>query len=607
MMAVANWMVMNSGTVKEAYVLLLAMNSCGLITLICVKSVAGSKNVKVLQGISVQVLSVLIATPIWLTFLGVLRNSWTAYDQGGAYQLQPSLVIGLFDDIFYRQFNTNEIHLGPAANFLTFAGVLWFLCSGSIDDRRFSLALSLSCILALAMVFGVIPPTLITRTPFLRNIVHIDNTFSCVAIICLMILAGFGIKTFWKDCRAPDFRRPYLRMVVLLTLLLALYVGSTQAAQRSTITLFHLGQRVTGSRFFWGYSFTLIVAMVVMPLVGRSAISANRFRAWHIISLLFLFILLHWRHGMHLKTPFDPYVMNPHHRESLIAKSSPALQLIENRSKQPSRSIGLDHNFIAGYGGGVGIEQIDGPDALVNKRYRALMDTAGLKCYGVWRYKVNAEQLGDNLRLFRMLNVGYILDSVAAPAPSIPNLKAVASLDLNIFECEKVWPRAFFTDRLFFYQREKEFIDLLNSGEDLPFAAVQKDDLSLQPALSNVLSSLGRSASGQVMPATDYVLTSNKTSFRIQAPAPGVVVLTEAYVPEDFQVIVNGKRQDYFRVNSAFKGIFLEHEGTYTVSFVYWPKYLTASLWIAATGLVLLIGWLLIISRSGTQEEVVRS
>jgi hypothetical protein len=604
-MVVANWMVMNSGTVKEAYILLLAMNSCGLLTLICVNSVAGSKSVKVLQGICVQILFVLIATPIWLTFLNVLRSSWTAYDRGGAFQLQPSLVIGLFDDIFYRQFNTNELHLDPAANFLTLAGVLWFCISSKrIDNRRFLFALIITCILALATVFGVVPPALIVRVPFLRNIMHIDNTFSCVAIICLMVLAGFGIKTFWNDCQASDFRRLYLRMMLLLTLLLALYFGSTQAGQRSTIAMLHSGQHVTMSRFFWGYSFSLIVAVVVAPLVLRCAISANRWRPWHIIALLFLFLLLHWRHGMYLKTPFDPYVMNPHYRESLIAKSSPALQLIENRPDQPSRAIGLDHNFLAGYGGAVGIEQIDAPDPLVNKYYRPLMDAAGLKCYGAWRYIVNAEELRTNPHLFGMLNVRYILDSVAARIPPTPNLKAVASLDLKVFECQNAWPRAFFTDRLFVYQREKEFIDLLNNGDGLPFAAVQKNDLSLQSALSNLLSNPGRSVAGQVMPATDYSLTSNKTTFRIQAPAPGVVVLTEAYVPDDFQVIVNGKREHYFRVNSAFKGIFLEHGGTYTVSFTFWPKYLTASLWIAAAGLVLLISWLLIISRSGAHELV---
>ncbi len=109
-------------------------------------------------------------------------------------------------------------------------------------------------------------------------------------------------------------------------------------------------------------SFTFLLGLFVLThgcdgcnaFSWRKAVGGNRFRLWHIVSLLFLFIFLHWRHGMHLKTPFDPYVMNPHHRESLIAKSSPTLQLIENRSNQPSRTIGLDHNFFAGYGGAVG-------------------------------------------------------------------------------------------------------------------------------------------------------------------------------------------------------------------------------------------------------------
>ena len=34
LMVLANWTVMNSGTVKEAYILLLAMNLCGALTLL---------------------------------------------------------------------------------------------------------------------------------------------------------------------------------------------------------------------------------------------------------------------------------------------------------------------------------------------------------------------------------------------------------------------------------------------------------------------------------------------------------------------------------------------------------------------------------------------
>ena len=70
-----------------------------------------------------------------------------------------------------------------------------------------------------------------------------------------------------------------------------------------------------------------------------------------------------------------------------------------------------------------------------------------------------------------------------------------------------------------------------------------------------------------------------------------MIVLTEAYVPEDFQVRVNGKPANYFRVNSAFKGLFVQQAGDYVVSFAYWPRYLTLSLWIAGAGSAILLGW----------------
>ena len=123
---------MNSGTVKEAYILLLAMNFCGLLILLFGASTAREKRVKLLQAGLLQVLFVIIATPIWVTFLSALKKSLTAYSGGGVWQLQPSLFIGLFDEIFYRQFSASEIHFDPAANFLTLFGVLWF----SISPRR---------------------------------------------------------------------------------------------------------------------------------------------------------------------------------------------------------------------------------------------------------------------------------------------------------------------------------------------------------------------------------------------------------------------------------------------------------------------------------------
>jgi hypothetical protein len=602
-MVLADWTVLNSGTVKEAYILLLAMNFCGFLTLLLGHSIVGGKGVKFFQAFFAKVLFLAIAMPVWGTFFHTLQNSLTAYDAGGAWQLQPSLIIGLFDDIFYRQFNAGENHLDPSLNFLTLLGVLWFLFSPRrADQRGLARGLSITCILALLFVFGVVPPSLIVRLPFLRNILHIDNTFSCIAIVCLLLVAGFGIKAFWNDCQAVDFKRTYLQVIVLLASLIALYLGTTEAAQRSTIALLHIGEYIPRSNFFWGYSLSLMIAVAVTPWLARWAVVTRRSRASQVFFLALLFVLLHWRHGMHLATPFDAYVMNPQRRVNLVADSSPALKLIKSHAAEPARSAGLDSVFFPGYGGAVGVEQIDGPDPLLNKHYRALMDASGVKLlFGTWRYGVIDEHLQGDLPLFDMLNVRYFLGSVGTKIEPVPSLTKVASLDLDVFESERVWPRAFFTDRLVAYEHEEEFIDLLKKS-DGPFAGIPREELDNQTEPAKLASPSTPSSNRKATPATHYVFTNNTTSFKINAAGPGVIVLTEAYVPEDFQVRLNGKPANYFRVNSAFKGLFVRDAGDYVVSYAYWPRYLTLSLWIAGAGVATLLGWASLLLKASAQH-----
>jgi hypothetical protein len=601
-LVLADWTLMNSGSVKEAYILLLMMNLCGCLTLLLSRPIIGGKKTKFLQAVFASVLFLAIAMPVWSTFFHALKNSLTAYDAGGAYQLQPSLLIGLFDDIFYRQFNKDESHLDPSLNFLILLGVLWFLFSPRRDDQRgLSRGLCITSTLALTFVFGIIPPSLIVRLPFFRNILHIDNTFSYVAIVCLLLLAGFGIKAFWNDCRAVDFKRIYFRVIFFLLALGALYLGTTEAAQRSTITWFHLEEHISKSNFFWGYSLSLMIAMAVTPWLARWAIVTSRLRALQLFLLALLFVFFHWRQGMHLATPFDAYVMNPQRRVNLIANSSPALKLIKANATEPSRTAGLDSAFFPGYGGAVGIEQIDGPDPLLNKRYRALMDAFGIKLlFGSWRYGVTPDRLQDDLPLFDMLNVRYFLGDAGTKIPPIPSLKKLASLDLDVFESERVWPRAFFTDRLLTYEHENEFIDLLKGNDGTPFAGIPKEALKDQTDLTKLAGAFTPARNQKATPATDYVFTNNTTSFKIKAAGPGVIVLTEAYVPEDFQVRLNGKPTDYFRVNSAFKGLFVQGAGEYVVSYAYWPRYLTLSLWIAGIGVATLLGWASLLLKAKT-------
>jgi hypothetical protein len=302
---------------------------------------------------------------------------------------------------------------------------------------------------------------------------------------------------------------------------------------------------------------------------------------------------------MHLATIFDAYVMNPQPRVNLVAHSSPALHLIKSHSTEPSRAAGLGCALFPGYGGAVDVEQIDGPDPLLNKRYRALMDASGVKLlFGAWRYGVIDEHLQGDLPLFDMLNVRYFLGYAGTKLEPAPSLKKIASLDLDVFESDRVWPRAYFTDRLVAYEHETEFTDLLKKSDRTPFAGIPKEELNNRAELAKLTDASMPSSNRKVTPATDYVFTNNTTSFKINAPGPGVIVLTEAYVPEDFQVRLDGKPANYFRVNSAFKGLFVPKTGNYLVSYAYWPRYLTLSLWVAGAGIALFLGWALLLLKA---------
>ena len=58
-----------------------------------------------------------------------------------------------------------------------------------------------------------------------------------------------------------------------------------------------------------------------------------------------------------------------------------------------------------------------------------------------------------------------------------------------------------------------------------------------------------------------------------------------------------------FAVNHAFKGVMVEKPGVYTVTFSYWPRHFTLSLWASGSGLLLLCGWMYYTWQIGTKER----
>ena len=161
------------------------------------------------------------------------------------------------------------------------------------------------------------------------------------------------------------------------------------------------------------------------------------------------------------------------------------------------------------------------------------------------------------------------------------------SADLDIYESETAWPRAFFCSRLWSYGAVDEFMARVKTGPlGQPFAAIQARDLDGVSLPEGVLDA-GGAAPVTAYAATDYRLTNNTTTFRVRSDGPGVVVLTEGFVPEDFRVTLDGRPVDYFRANHAFKGIVIPGAGDHEVRFSYWPKEMNRALAMSAVGILL--------------------
>jgi len=269
---------------------------------------------------------------------------------------------------------------------------------------------------------------------------------------------------------------------------------------------------------------------------------------------------------------------------------------------QPFRAVGFGANLFPGYNAALGIEGIYGADALNNPYYRALTSSFGIAREWDWRLVVREETLEELKSAYDFLNVKYFLASHRDTPGKLYGLQFVGSFDLDVYQSDSVWPRAFFTDTLSLYALPSEFEHFIKTGDGKPFAAIQQSELERTPSLAALI----RDEKGHhVVPASDYQLTGNMTSFKVIAPSAGVVVLTEAYLDRDFHVTLNGESVPYFRVNHAFKGVRVEKPGVYTVTFSYWPQHFTLSLWASGAGLLLLCSWTYYTWQVGTKDKAV--
>jgi hypothetical protein len=573
----AHGCMMTSGTIKEAYMLTLCLDLTGALLVLTAVETWRRRLGKLGAALVAGVVFLLVSAPQWMTFLDALKKSHTSYDVPAAAQLSPWLFIGFFEDLFYRQLRVDEPHYDPSSNFVVLFGLLWVLVNLREIGRQRRLAVVLgAALLPFGLVFGVIPSSWIVKVPFVANIIHIDNTFSCPLLVLTAVIAGFGLALAIRGWRDADWLPKYATFVLLLAGLAWLYFGSTQ--------------QIAKSPFFVGYIPGLFLAMLACPVGIRLAARRGQRGAVAAIGIGALALLL-WRHGQYLSTSFDTYVVNPKIRVD-VAATSPATRFVDARRQEPARTVGTGYILFPGYNQALDWESIYGVEALRNRDLDELATLTPMKKVFDW---VGGPPVQDDIRealpMQDLLNVRYYLAPHLATPRELPGRRLLAALDLDVYESPTAWPRAFFTNALATYAAPADFVRLTLKEGARPFAAVQERDVPHLPAQAEFLSK--NLATRTSVPASGYRLTANTTSFDVTASTPGVIVLSETYYPGDFQVEINDRPTTYFRVNHLFKGIYVDQPGIYHLTFRYWPEHFTLSLWLAAAGVVLaLAAWL---------------
>ncbi len=578
----ANGMLMNSGTAKEAYILLLTLNFAGACTLLLAPLSGRERLIRFALGAWAGIIFLCLGAPVWLTFLDALKEAYTSYNAATAFQVQPSLALGFFDEILLRPFWANETVYNPSANFLYLTGLLGFLVYlRAVTLNRVVLALAVAALVPLSFVFGLVPPLWIIKIPFLGNVAHIDNSFGIGLIQLMIVLAGVGFATAATRLKRPEARTDLSIAGLLLFALVFPYIAFRQTIQRSTYSYLHWPETLPYSSFVWGSLIALLLAAIAFMLIARRLLTRGPSAAKLIFALTCMIVML-WRHGWHTGLGFEGRFVAPAARADFNATSPAIAALRADQKNEPSRAVGFQGNLSPGWNDAYRIEGINGPDALMNKHYRELLEACGF--VRIWDWRIYQEFAGfAPLRPFYdFLNVRHYFDYKSDQGHLGSVLSKVYIGDLDLYRSETTWPRAFFTDRLATYDTANDFAKLIAKGDGRPFAAMQANDPTLRTDIPATLSTR------TVVPARNYHLTTNTTAFDIDASGPGLVALSEAWLPRDFQVTLDDKHVQYLRLNHAFKGVFIPTAGHHHLEFTYRPKRFTLALNLAGLGLSLL-------------------
>jgi hypothetical protein len=573
LLIISNVIILGSGAIKEGGVMCVSLDASGAVMVLLARLGAFSKLCWLGLLTLVGIATVLLSFPIWASFFATLSGSITASDVPGAKVLPLSLLGGLFDDSLYVRVALQRF---PSLNLFLGLSILWAVVSFRqfAQDRVF-IGLLLGAALPALFAYGIIPPTLVARIPFIGNIGHVHDAFTAVIIVYGAAIAAFGLRAMLEFADVP---RWWSRCKLVSLLLLALVASAAFVhVNVKRVDVKPILSDLTDWRL-WSFIIVLVVmTILVAPLLRRVATTRGR-DMFAVFVLILSMVVIHIRDGMHLdtgNTTIDRYALRPGPRPD-FSVPSPSLASLPDPAADPFRIIGVESVLFPGYSGALGLENMQSVDPLIPTTYRALLSSLHYD----WSWTPSAADLVRLSAALDFLNVRYLVSMPVDAAPLAP-LPLVANSDLEVFQRPTAWPRAYFTDDVRSYDTLAELALMIENAGGKPFAAFDASDKVLHP-------STVPAGGFKIVAARDYRLTADSTGFVVDAPGPGIIVLGEQYF-DGFTVTVNDTAQPVLRVNAIYKGIAVTHPGTYSIEFVFNPRYWRLTPYIMMIGCIFVL------------------
>ncbi len=516
--------------------------------------------------------SIVLTTPIWLSFMDVFFMCDHIYDAAFADQLSLSSLIGIFDDIFLRQRIEKERLYSVSSNWIVFCGLTFCVLKLRILKKQpLFLGAAIGMTLPLSLTFEILPASLLAQIPLISGLHHVHDIFGSALVIALFLLAGGG---FSYARYSGD--RWWIRPIPYIGIYLILLFGFLLQKPPSDNPTDHSNILLQMSTFAWRYSLALGAGGWIFVCFWE-----RPSKLWTTALLTVALAVLLWRYAQNGTDSFQNYTMRPPKRTNLVVDTVCMRDLDRLRGDTPSRVMGIMNELHPGYTASLGWETSGGADSLMPPYHHELSKAMGFSYVWEWRMIIYPNDLPRIIPGLDLFNVRYIVSSPERKIVETEKLDLKWVRDQVVYENKTAWPRAFFSETLRTYHSIDEFANWVKKSNGQPFIAMEKGEaIDLKP------SDLGEE---NIIPATKYELGVNDTSFTIESNGPGIVALHESYWPRGIKVRVNGEEEELLRVNHGFRGVRIADAGTHRITFQYTPWTWPTSLSIGCLGLIMII------------------